>query len=127
MCTVSERKSPTKTLLSEYCRPKEKKFKKHAKLTDGIHVVYVGSIEFDPKSVELFTMTWFILSAQQVHLHIYPSHQHIVEEMQQNMKAFVTQEFIDSMFTYIAWYHLFELISGNIQVSIWINNINDPG
>ena len=47
---------PPKILFSEYCWPKEK-FKKHAKLTDGIHVVYVGSIEFDPKSVELFNMT----------------------------------------------------------------------
>ncbi|MEK7818979.1 MAG: hypothetical protein AAB255_04205 [Bacteroidota bacterium] len=86
---------PPKILFSEYCWPKEK-FKKHAKLTDGIHVVYVGSIEFDPKSVEAFQYDLgAILSAQQVHLHIYPSHQHIVEEMQQNMKAFVTQELID--------------------------------
>ena len=89
-----EGKLPKKILFSEYCWPADK-FKRQNKLTDGVHVVYVGSIELDPKSIESYQYPLAVLlSKRKIHLHIYPSHQHIVESMREHMKKFVAPEII---------------------------------
>ncbi len=88
-------KLPDKILFSEYCWPIDK-FMRNSKLIDGIHVVYVGSIAIDPSSIEAYQYELgFLLSANKIHLHIYPSHQHIIKEMEIQMKRFVKPDLIE--------------------------------
>jgi len=98
-------KLPPRILFSEYCWPTGK-FKKESKLTDGIHIVYVGSIASDPESTEAYQYELAaLLSKNMVHLHIYPSHNHIIPEMKASMKQFVKPGLIEK------YIHIHETIS----------------
>ena len=120
-----EGRLPKQILFSEYCWPADK-FPRQHKLTDGVHVVYVGSIEVDPKSIESYQYPLAALfSKKRIHLHIYPSHQHNVEPMREHMKNFVEPEMIGkyvhvhdtisplTMISEISKYHYGLLISTN--------------
>ncbi len=87
-------KLPEKILFSEYCWP-ENKFIRVPKLTDGIHVVYVGSIEPNPDSpVGYLYELASHLSKAEIHLHIYPSHSIIIGLLKINMLRFLTEDTI---------------------------------
>lgn len=87
-------KLPKKILFSEYCWP-ENKFIRVKKLTDGIHVVYVGSIQPNPDSPVgyLYELARH-LSKAGIHLHIYPSHQSVIGLLKTNMLRFLTDDTI---------------------------------
>ena len=81
---------PPRILFPEYCWPPEK-FKRSKKLGDGVHVVYVGSIEPNPDSpVAYHYELAALLSRSRIHYHIYPSYEHIGEELKSRMEKFVT-------------------------------------
>lgn len=96
---------PCRLLFSEYCWP-ENKFPRTPKLTDGIHVVYVGSIETNPNSTAAFIYELAgILSKNGIHLHIYPSLSHIIPELKRVMRRYVD---LDDAHSYV---HIHETIS----------------
>jgi hypothetical protein len=83
-------KLPPRILFPEYCWP-ERKFKRSKKLSGGVHVVYVGSIEPDPDSpVAYHYGLAALLSGRRIHYHIYPSYAHVGEELKSRMAKFVT-------------------------------------
>ncbi len=98
-------KLPKRILFSEYCWP-EKKFIRSPKLNDGIHVVYVGSIEPNPESPVgyLYELASHLSSAG-IHLHIYPSHMSIINLLKTNMLRFLTPDVIEK------YVHIHETIS----------------
>ncbi len=88
-------KLPKRILFSEYGWPKEK-LDHTKKLTDGIHIVYVGSIATDPKSIEAYEYELgALLSSNSIHFHIYPSHSNSVEVIKENMKDFVAKDLLE--------------------------------
>jgi hypothetical protein len=81
---------PPRILFPEYCWPPEK-FRRSEKLGGGVHVVYVGSIEPNPDSpVAYHYELAALLSRGRIHYHIYPSYEHVGEELRSRMKSFVT-------------------------------------
>lgn len=96
---------PNRILFSEYCWP-GKKFIRSSKLKDGIHVVYVGSIELNPESPVgyLYELASHLSSAG-IHLHIYPSHMSIINLLKTNMLQFLTPDVIKK------YVHIHETIS----------------
>ncbi len=86
---------PPTILFPEYCWP-QPKFKMSPKCTDGIHVVYVGSVEPDPKSpVGYLYELAALLSRRHIHLDIYPSFNNLVPQMRTTMKQFVGEDVLD--------------------------------
>ncbi len=82
-------KLPPRLLFPEYCWS-EGKFIKSPKLTDGIHVVYVGGLEINPESPTAFQYELAVLlSKNNIHLHIYPAYKYTISELQINMNRFV--------------------------------------
>lgn len=80
----------------EYCWPKDH-FPTMPKLTDGIHVVHVGSIDPDPESTGSFVYELAaLLSRNKVHLHIYPLHAQVIPHLKANMSRFVAPEVLES-------------------------------
>lgn len=81
---------PPRILFPEYCWPKGK-FRRSEKLSGGVHVVYVGSIEPNPDSpVAYHYELASLLSRSRIHYHIYPSYEHIGAELRSRMKRFIT-------------------------------------
>lgn len=98
-------KLPPRLLFSEYCWP-EGKFRKSPQLTDGIHVVYVGSIDPNRESTAAFVYELAaLLSKNNVHLHIYPSYNHIIPELITTMNRFLKSDGDNS------YVHIHETIS----------------
>lgn len=96
---------PKRIMFAEYCWP-EKKFIQSPKLKDGIHVVYVGSIEPNPELPEgyVYELSSHLANAC-IHLHIYPSHMSIINLLKTNMLRFLPPDVFEK------YIHIHETIS----------------
>jgi hypothetical protein len=106
---------PKTILFPEYCWPSGM-FQRASKLTDGIHIVYVGNLELDPDSPVGYQYELAaLLSRNGIHLHIYPSMLWHVGEVKRIMTRYVAdhggvQDFVHIHNT-IPFYRLTEELS----------------
>jgi hypothetical protein len=83
---------PPRILFPEYCWP-EGKVRRIHKLTDGIHIVYVGGVELNPQSPVAYQYELAaLLGANKVHFHIYPSTSQVVPGLRETMRRFVAPD-----------------------------------
>lgn len=74
---------PKRLLFPDYCWGR---FAERPKLTDGIHIAYVGSLELDPASPMGFQYELAaLLARQKIHFHIFPSIGRQCEELRRLM------------------------------------------